>query len=348
MIKYIYNTSPYKVKNNNFDFLRLLLASTVFMVHLYDLTEFPVLSFFNYYLSSNFAIKSFFVISGFLIFMSYEKSSTLNNYLIKRFLRIYPAYFFIIFITTVSFYFISSVDLLSYYSIDLLRYLICNLLFLNFLEPTLPGVFEFNNINAVNGALWTLKIEVMFYLTIPFFVYLFNRYNHLLIIIFTYLASILYTQILLNLFKDTNLDIYLFLARQLPGQLSYFMIGAFLYYFYDYLYPKNTIILLLIASLILLFNNFIILPYLEPLALGILIITISTSFYIGNYSNYGDFSYGIYIVHFPIIQLLYSMGIINRYPFYFVLLSIITVSLISIILWHGIEKKFLKKKSMFN
>ena len=47
------------------------------------------------------------------------------------------------------------------------RYLGWNLAFLNFMEPALPGVFEANRFTEINGALWTLKIEVMFYLVLP-------------------------------------------------------------------------------------------------------------------------------------------------------------------------------------
>ena len=68
---------------------------------------------------------------------------------------------------------------------------------------------------------------------------------------------------------------------------------------------------------ILIFNHFNMFLYLEPIAIGIITITFATFYYLGTYSKYGDFSYGIYIVHFPIIQLLYSLNIVNDYPIYF-------------------------------
>ena len=40
------------------------------------------------------------------------------------------------------------------------------------MEPNLPGVFAGNTVTEVNGALWTLKIEVMFYLILPLLVWL--------------------------------------------------------------------------------------------------------------------------------------------------------------------------------
>ena len=249
--------SPYIVDLNNFNLIRLILALIVFLAHISELTNFKEISFLRDYLSSSFAIKSFFIISGFLIFMSYERSSSIKRYFINRFLRIYPAYCLIIIITAIAFYFVSAFNYIDYYTFDLLRYIIYNLFFLNFLEPTLPGVFAYNNINAVNGALWTLKIEVLFYLMVPFFVYLFNKYNHLVVIISTYIISILYTQSMLILYEFTNLDIYIILARQLPGQLIYFMVGAFIYYFYNYLYRKKTVLLFLVPALLLMLDDFI-------------------------------------------------------------------------------------------
>lgn len=46
---------------------------------------------------------------------------------------------------------------------EVFKYVAANLVFLNFTHPNLPGLFESNSLQAINGALWTLKIEVMFY-----------------------------------------------------------------------------------------------------------------------------------------------------------------------------------------
>ena len=35
------------------------------------------------------------------------------------------------------------------------------------MQPSLPGLFAGNPFREVNGALWTLKIEVLFYLVLP-------------------------------------------------------------------------------------------------------------------------------------------------------------------------------------
>ena len=85
--------------------------------------------------------------------------------------------------------------------------------------------------DAVNGALWTLKIEVMFYVAVPIIVYLFRRLGHLPVIAALYALSLGYATLMAWQAQRTGAGIYLELGRQLPGQLSYFMAGAFLYYF---------------------------------------------------------------------------------------------------------------------
>jgi peptidoglycan/LPS O-acetylase OafA/YrhL len=83
--------------NNNFDLLRLLFAGMVCLVHAYQLSGQADLLWITRFCSSQIAVESFFVLSGFLIFMSYEKSSSLYSYFSKRIRRIYPAYFIVVF-----------------------------------------------------------------------------------------------------------------------------------------------------------------------------------------------------------------------------------------------------------
>jgi len=87
-----------RLGKNNFDLLRFSFAFVfvVFLVHAYALSGAETLSIFVHYLSSEIAVKSFFVVSGFLIFMSYENTHNVKRYFIKRLRRIYPAYLFII------------------------------------------------------------------------------------------------------------------------------------------------------------------------------------------------------------------------------------------------------------
>ena len=88
----------------------------------------------------------------------------------------------------------------------MLKYIAANLIFLNFLQPNLPGLFENNTLQAVNGSLWTLKIEVMVYLFVPIAVMAFRKFVRLAVIIALYIASVLYSAIIMELVRRTGAD----------------------------------------------------------------------------------------------------------------------------------------------
>lgn len=141
-----------RLRANNFDLLRLLFAGTVCLVHVHGLSGFSELEPVTRILSSGMAVKAFFVVSGFLIFMSFERSSSLWAYARKRVRRIYPAYFTVVMLCAIGLVAVSSYNIEDYFSSAWLKYVVANLFFLNFLHPTLPGVFEANKIPEVNGA----------------------------------------------------------------------------------------------------------------------------------------------------------------------------------------------------
>ena len=147
-----------RLAKNNFDLLRLLFAGTVCLVHAHALSGYDQLEIISRFLSSTIAVDAFFVVSGFLIFMSYERSSSLASYAGKRVRRIYPAYFTIVMSCALGLVVVTTLQPGQYFSIDWFKYVFWNLSFLNFLHPSLPGVFEGHRVPAVNGALWTLKI----------------------------------------------------------------------------------------------------------------------------------------------------------------------------------------------
>lgn len=253
-----------RLTENNFDLLRLLFAGTVLLVHSYELSGFQQLGIIASVLSSAVAVKAFFVVSGFLVFMSFERSATITSYAIKRIRRIYPAYFTVVMLCAMGLIAVSSKSIGDYFSFAWIKYVFANLAFLNFLQPTLPGVFDSNKLAAVNGALWTLKIEAMFYLTVPLFVFLFRKFAHLPILIFFYCSSVAYTGFMAVISERTGSGVYLELGRQLPGQLSYFMAGAFIYYFLP-VFERRIGYFLIAAALTLSVNIFFHCPSLNPL-----------------------------------------------------------------------------------
>lgn len=342
--------SVYRVnipKNNNLDLLRFSFAFVVFLVHAYHLSDVASLSLFDTLFSAKMAVECFFVVSGFLIFMSYEHSSSLNRYFEKRVRRIYPAYFSVVVICAIFGSLLSTYSYSEYFlSSELYRYLIANLVFLNFIQPDLPGVFSENSLAAVNGALWTLKIEVMFYLSVPIFVWLFRKIGLWQGLTLLYFASFIYS-FCMQLLINKHGGIFIELQRQLPGQLMFFIAGGALYYSFDF-FKKNATLLLLIAITAYVFESLFQTGLLYAAALAICVVYFGFVFkYLGNFGKYGDFSYGIYILHFPILQTFIAYQLFTVSPILAMLVTIIAVLFAAYVMWHGVEKKLLNKSSYY-
>jgi peptidoglycan/LPS O-acetylase OafA/YrhL len=284
--------SNHRLRKNNLDLLRLIFAGIVCLFHAYKLSGYRELEWIPRLLpSSEAAVKAFFVVSGFLIFKSFEESSCIRSYFVKRVRRIFPAYFAVVMLCALFLWLASSLPLGQYFSFDWLKYVFANLVFLNFLHPHLPGVFEGHRYDIVNGSLWTLKVEVMFYACVPIFSCLFKRFGHLPVLAAGYLVSVSYSSLLNGYAADHDSAFHRELARQLPGQLSYFMAGAFFYYFFPFFVRHYKQIVFLSFSSIVVASYFT-LPILEPFALAAIVAFCGFFLYAGHIGKYGDFSYG--------------------------------------------------------
>ncbi|MBI1774828.1 MAG: acyltransferase [Proteobacteria bacterium] len=331
---------------NNLDLLRLVFAITVFLVHGYVLSGKPELSLLGTVLSTDIAVKSFFVVSGLLIFRSYERSSGLFSYAAKRARRIYPAYVASVLFFAAVLYAVSEASPGAYFSVAWLNYAAWNLVFLNFLDPRLPGVFVHNAWQEVNGALWTLKVEVMFYAAVPLIIFIFRRIGVLVSIVFLYISSVAYAYGMLLLSGQYGSPLLATLAHQLPGQISYFVSGAFIYYYFDML--KNIMPQAAMAAMVLLIVDSVSgIHVFEPFALAILISTAAFYVYLGNFGKYGDFSFGVYIIHFPILQALVQLGLFDYSPYGALALAAGLVGGGAFLLWRLVEEPFLARASHY-
>ena len=330
-----------KININNFDFLRVVFAFTVAFAHLIELSDLEILKPFKVFFNTRLAIDGFFIVSGFLIAKSYENSTTIKDYIIRRAKRIIPAYAVVILISALFLSAISTYSLSEYFSnIQFWKYLTANLSFQNYLEPCLPGVFETNKFCAVNGALWTIKLEEAFYLLVPVFYWLVRvkKFNFYALIIIVYLLSVTYYTYFLSI------DNYR-IAKQLPGALAFFGTGIVFYKNFSLLQKWKDYII--IPCLIIFFLEHYILKtqLLKPVAFGFMVFYVAYSFrFLNNFGKYGDFTYGIYIYHFPLIQLFVYLGLFNKYPPILIcMLSLMLTLLLAILSWYLIEIPYLSK-----
>lgn len=333
--------------NNCFDFIRMVLAINIVMQHLATLSQNTTLSVLNQFSNSDIAVKGFFVISGFLVSKSYINTKSIKEYYIKRARRILPAYIFIILFVSILFSIFSSLDVTDYFSnINLYKYIGWNLIFLNFVSPCLPGLFENNLLCAVNGSLWTLKIEESFYLILPIIFYFIKKLNNAnLFLGIIYIFSTIYWYVLTYQFYNP------LLAKQLPGSLMFFSVGIFLYSnIHNVLKFKNVLLFCSLSFIIINYygNNFLELFF--PIIIGIFIITAAYTFtFFKNFGKYGDFTYGVYISHFPIIQLFKHYNLFDKYNPFLMSFFVATLTFIfAVFSWFAIEKRFLHRYTKYN
>lgn len=162
-----------KARGNNFDALRLGAAFAVIVSHSFEIVggapeaePLRVLTAGDASIG-RLAVMIFFVLSGFLLTRSFLSEPSLGAFARKRALRIAPA---LLAVVLVSVFIIGPVAttlaLPDYFAAgETWRYL-ANLGFYTGFDR-LPGVFASAPIaGVVNGPLWTLKIEVLCYLTL--------------------------------------------------------------------------------------------------------------------------------------------------------------------------------------
>lgn len=333
------------MQKNNFDGVRIGLALIVVFTHISALTQMPEFKMLGIIFDGNFAVKSFFAISGFLVSKSYLTSSNTIQFANKRFRRIYPAYMASIILCLCIGVFTTTISNLDFIkSSQTLKYLFFNLIFLNFIQTTLPGVFDSNPIRALNGALWTIKIELMLYICVPALIYLFNRFGSIKITITLIFLSILWVYFFTYIYSSAmGAEI----ARQFPGQLSYFCIGSLLALNEKVLGKIKWIALL---STIVLFAtaNPIAKLFIDPIAYASIVIFLCTAAFRSlNFGKYGDISYGIYLYHFPIIQLIIFLELFQINAWLGLISTFFATLIVALISWHFIEKRFLRRTSHY-
>jgi peptidoglycan/LPS O-acetylase OafA/YrhL len=308
-------------RQNNFDIIRLALAIVVVFFHIGHVSDVPTLAFLPRYFSGHLAVEGFFAISGFLIFASYERCATLTDYFVKRAARILPGYW----LSTA----LCLAIALCYGSFHVGRFLFANLTFANFLAPGIPGVFPSNPTTVMNGALWTIKIEVMFYLAVPLIVWICRRLNR---------DAVLWTLFVLSIAYRIAFARHETLALQFPGQLSFFMIGALIHYHLPF-FEKNGKWLMFAAALLYILH--IATGWYFPRPAAVAALTLGAALLLPTFrgpTRWGDFSYGTYVLHWPTIQVVVALGLYQTHPWLAMLVTFIALAILAIMSWFFVEK----------
>ena len=344
---------------NNFDLIRLFAALQVAITHI--TTHLGFNSQFLDILKLFPGVPVFFFISGFLIYGSYVKSKKNlkpnANFFMKRFLRIYPALYLYIFLSLLSVWQSGYFSNLELDPSQLVTWIASQVTIFQFYNPEFMRGY---GTGVLNGSLWTIAVELQFYLITPFLFLFLNKANIKLI------GFILFTLISINIFNtsanessmlfntshhndESVLYKKLFNVSFLPWYYM-FVLGALVYKFnsfIDIVKKMNLFFLLLLYVLCYLFtknlgwyNN------INPIAYFILILLIIKCAYsVPDLSDKllrkNDISYGIYIFHMPIVNYLLYKNIVGTDG---VLTAIFFTFAASIFSWFALEKVILAKK----
>lgn len=319
---------------NNLNIIRFVLAFIVFSSHYLFLNNIDFFGNLFDHLAS-LSVSAFFIISGMLVTGSYYNSKSIFVYLKKRMLRILPAYYLMLFgILLGTCIKMNSQD----FKHEVLNYFLYNSIFLNFLSPSNPYLFQQNFSDITNGSLWTIKIEICLYLFIPFVLKLKNKNQKLLILILIIISSVWFL-----FFKNWNSEFLNKISYQFPGQLRFFLTGVLIYFYKEKIKTKHLNFLLISALMYLFYcwlNN--IYQILIPFYLAYLILHIGYKLKKIPFIS-SDISYGFYLFHFPIIQTFHSYNNFNLNNEVTFILLFGLIFIISLCSWSFVEKKFLSR-----
>ena len=303
------------VHNNNFNLIRLLAALQVLTVHAlfhfgYDGPLVSALEIVP-------GVPVFFFMSGYLICTSYRRMRErgLVPFFTNRFLRIYPALWVCVAVSTLA------VALTGFYASQVVAphrfvlWLLGQATFFQFYNPDFMRPF---GVGVLNGALWTITVELQFYMLAPLLFHLLERRRALLLILFGLSMA---TNLYLGHTDRSALSMKLLQVSFVPW-VYMFMVG-FVAAFFDRVADSVKRIPFWILVPPFLLSMFVVGTYeanasnrINPLSFAILsavLLRLSTTRlpvlrsaqrFVAN----SDFSYGVYLYHMPVINMLIFLG----------------------------------------
>ena len=343
-------------RENNLNALRLIAAVLVLFSHCYALSGNiqlePIGRLLHIFDGGALAVIAFFFLSGYLISSSWASTPHFPSFMAKRALRILPGLAVVVAISALLLGPIaSSLDINHYFSSgQAFRYIRDNVNVLSLKTNTLPGVFEDLPIpHAVNGSLWTLKVEFLVYIATG-------------VIGATCLLptegkgwrSILFTTVMLYLavrmitvtkaeFNSWNTGLDLF-SCQLIGV---FILGAIVCTVRHWI-PRSVLLVTGLISLTYLLRETSLFLLFIYLSYGYFLLFVATSSFhlLGKRTRINDYSFGVYIYAFPIQQIMVTLAP-GISPVSLFLFSLPIVTLFAIASWHFIEKPCLGLKVLY-
>jgi peptidoglycan/LPS O-acetylase OafA/YrhL len=310
---------------NNFDLIRLAAALQVASTHAlpYFVPEsrsWYVVRFIELFPG----VPVFFFVSGFLISKSFERNSNPGEYALNRTLRIYPGLIVCFAVSVVA------AALTGYFNAvrpALSQWLQWTAAQLSFLQFYNPAFMRHYGVGVLNGSMWTITVELQFYALVPILYALFGRgsprarrTNGVLcaLVALFWVANVLYVTgtphyASANWFKLVGVSFipwfYMFLVgvffqRNCERLLGWFG-GRWALALVGYCLLAGLGSTLLKLNL----GNTLGLPLFLALAVTTFAAAFSRPQLSDSLLRRNDISYGVYIYHMPVVNLLIALGL---------------------------------------
>lgn len=333
---------------NNLDLIRLFAALQVAIYHIarhlnLDAPWLEWLSFFP-------GVPIFFFISGFLIYQSYVNANKTGGrtFFVNRVLRLYPALYVCFFVTLLSVYLSGYLQTQQFTWAEFLFWVGSALTFFQFFSPDFLRAY---GSGSINGSLWSVSVELQFYMLTPLIYLCFHKYRAKGF----FMLAILFVAI--NI-ANTTLNPGDTVAWKLLGGsflpwLYMFLLGAYVStnkQLQQWVMSINWYVLVgaYVAAYALAFayglgiSNRINFISFTLLAFLVLKLAYTKPHLSGKLLGSNDVSYGIYIYHMPVVNfLLYQNAGANLSSFFLAFTLTVLFALAS---WFLVEKPALKFK----
>lgn len=334
---------------NNFDLLRFFAALQVAFVHAVEHLHIPVPTIVMKIVGWFPGVIIFFTISGFLIAGSAKNSKKKSSYMMNRVLRIWPALWMSTLISVVVLYVVGAINVPWY---GLLPWVIAASTF----APFTPAYLKEWGTGSVNGSLWTIPIEIQFYVLLPLLLAWIevSKWRQFILFLCALALGCIY------LYMRTNhpaLPIVKVAKYALPAWLYVFLIGVFLRLHWDRicgLFEEKFTFYLAFYVLLMIFCDYFDIGAagnsstpLVTIPLAILVLSFAYTF--RNLSSKIlkniDPSYGIYIYHMIVVNVFVHYGML--YNFEYLIISMLFSILFGVASWKIIEQPAMKLKRVF-
>lgn len=350
-------------RDNNFDFLRFLMASMVIFGHGYAFVaggsyygNDPLERLTNWNTGfGGFAVEGFFLISGYLVTRSWLFSKGAGDYAKKRALRILPALAVVLlFCAFVVGPLATTLPLTQYFhNSQTYKYLTLMLCHDFKTSDHLPGVFVHHPWpRSVDSSLWTIRYEMVCYVMVALIgmVQMYRKPETIM-----GLAVVVYALY----FANGHNMIHLGELGQLFYLMTYFLVGMLFYikresvpYSFHYFLISIGVMVTAVSADLWLAHlhphaetpHFLrwVMPFVSGYALFYL--AFSKRIKLHHFAKYGDVSYGIYIYAFPVQQLVVHYTHNSLSPPVHFLVSMCFILPCAALSWYLVEQPFLRLK----